>query len=189
MGPKAGRAAVLLVDHVLPLVVPPIRQLARSGGGGGGSPRRVRGACAAVAGGSGAAGGEAASPESAGSDAGGGDHAAAPPYGYRVEGAGSAEADGLYVREGEYAGAPLFKKGRLWLLRYRLRSGNAWWYIADRDNLDKDDGDLYRVKCDLAPISRRSPTHHFGRPDLPPDLPAGAPPRTRRRSRPLAVAG
>ena len=114
---------------------------------------------------------------------------AAPPYGYRVEGAGSAEANGLYVREGEYAGAPLFKKGRLWLLRYRLRSGNAWWYIADRDNLDKDDGDLYRVKCDLAPISRRSPTHHFGRPDIPPDLPAGAPPRRRRRSRPPAVAG
>ena len=32
------------------------------------------------------------------------------PYGYRVEGAGSAEADGLYVRDGEYGGAPLFKK-------------------------------------------------------------------------------
>ena len=32
------------------------------------------------------------------------------PHGYRVEGAGSAEADGLYVRDGEYGGAPLFKK-------------------------------------------------------------------------------
>ena len=37
--------------------------------------------------------------------------ALAPPYGYRVEGAGSAEVDGLYVRDGEYGGAPLFKKG------------------------------------------------------------------------------
>ena len=70
-----------------------------------------------------------------------------PPYGYRVEGAGTTEADGLYVRDGEYCGAPLFKKGRLWLLRYRLQSGNLWWYIADKDNLDKDDGDLYRIKC------------------------------------------
>ena len=56
---------------------------------------------------------------------GSGDMTYSTPHGYRVEGAGSAEADGLYVREGEYAGAPLFKKGRLWLLRYRLRSGNA----------------------------------------------------------------
>ena len=74
--------------------------------------------------------------------------ALAPPYGYRVEGAGSAEVDGLYVRDGEYGGAPLFKKGRLWLLRYRIpSSGNLWWYIADKDSLDKDDGDMYRIRC------------------------------------------
>ena len=41
---------------------------------------------------------------------GSGDMTYSTPHGYRVEGAGSAEADGLYVRDGEYGGAPLFKK-------------------------------------------------------------------------------
>ena len=62
---------------------------------------------------------------------------------------GSPEVDGLYVRDGEYDGVPLFKKGQLWLLRYRMRSsGDTWWYIADKDQLDVDDGDYYRVKDD-----------------------------------------
>ena len=135
--------------------------------------------------------GDGAGGGGAGGDA-GGDAAARSsvyPYGYRVDGAGSAEVDGLYVRDGEYGGAPLFKKGRLWLLRYRIpSSGNLWWYIADndlspkpisspnpisnpnetqclsltltlsppltptryiadKDSLDKDDGDLYRIRC------------------------------------------
>ena len=65
---------------------------------------------------------------------GSGDMTYSTPHGYRVEGAGSAEANGLYVREGEYAGAPLFKKGRLWLLRYRLRSSGALcWFIAHEE--------------------------------------------------------
>ena len=66
-----------------------------------------------------------------------------------VEGAGVPDANGLYVRDGEYEGAPLFKKGQWWLLRYFLpRSGNHWWYIADKDQLSRDDGDLYRIKSE-----------------------------------------
>ena len=101
----------------------------------------------------------------AGGDLGGGAgggaaaRASVSPHGYRVEGAGSAEVDGLYVRDGEYGGAPLFKKGRLWLLRYRVpssglgradgRTAHLWWYIADKDSLHADDGDLYmyRIRC------------------------------------------
>jgi len=103
--------------------------------------------------------------DDAGGDVGGGAgggaaaRASVSPHGYRVEGAGSAEVDGLYVRDGEYGGAPLFKKGRLWLLRYRVpssglgradgRTAHLWWYIADKDSLHADDGDLYmyRIRC------------------------------------------
>lgn len=69
------------------------------------------------------------------------------PWGYRVSGAGTPEANGFYRREGEYKGMALFAKGRLWLLRYALRSGDTWWYIADSEQLESDDGDLYRVRC------------------------------------------
>ena len=80
------------------------------------------------------------------------DEASAPlasvPAGYRVYGSGVANANGLYVYSGQsYGGAPRFEKGQLWLLRYTLRSGNRYWYIADKDQLDRDDGDLYRVRA------------------------------------------
>ena len=76
-----------------------------------------------------------------------------------VKGAGYRVANGAYTRDGEYGGAPLFKKGRLWLLRYRVpssglgradgRTAHLWWYIADKDSLHADDGDLYmyRIRC------------------------------------------
>ena len=72
----------------------------------------------------------------------------AGPGGFLVTGAGSEEVNGFYKREGDYGGAPLFTKEKWWLLRYTMKSGNSWWYIADKGNLDKDDGDMYRVRHD-----------------------------------------
>lgn len=63
-----------------------------------------------------------------------------------VKGAGYRVANGAYTRDGEYGGAPLFKNGQLWLLRYRMPRGTHYWYIADKDRLDVDAGDLYRVR-------------------------------------------
>ena len=68
------------------------------------------------------------------------------PGAFLASGAGIPQANGLYVREGTYSGAPLFKNGQLWLLRYTIGS-TKFWYIADKDLLAVDDGDLYRVKC------------------------------------------
>ena len=76
----------------------------------------------------------------------------------RVSGAGVPSCNGLYLRDGDYAAAPLFKHvgGRWWMLRYSMPSGNMYWYIADKNQLDHDVGDLYRIKsrgplppCDL----------------------------------------
>ena len=65
-----------------------------------------------------------------------------------VSGAGVEAANGEYVRDGEFAAAPVFKhpEGRWWMIRYRLPNGSFYWYIADRNRLDTDAGDLYRVK-------------------------------------------
>ena len=63
-----------------------------------------------------------------------------------MEGAGSRVANGLYRREGQYNGAPVFKKGGWWVVRYTLPSGGVYWYICDGAQLDVDDGDLYRVR-------------------------------------------
>lgn len=68
------------------------------------------------------------------------------PGAYYISGAAVAQANGVYARDGTYSGAPLFKNGQLWLLRYTLPSGDRHWYIADKDQLDQDKGDLYRVK-------------------------------------------
>lgn len=62
-----------------------------------------------------------------------------------VSGAGVGPANGTYERDGEYEGAPLFKNGDQWMLRYRMPSGNLRWYIADRHQLSSDDGDLYWI--------------------------------------------
>ena len=68
----------------------------------------------------------------------------------RVSGAGSSAANGLYTKDGEYRGAPKYvhEDGQLWMLRYTLRSGAKFWYIADKDRLDVDPGDLYRIRSD-----------------------------------------
>ena len=91
-----------------------------------------------------------------------------PPYGYRVEGAGTTEADGLYVRDGEYCGAPLFKKGRLWLFRYRMHnSGQIFWFLAHEEAMRArdvghtlpagTDSQLYCARSNklLPPLGRR----------------------------------
>jgi len=65
-----------------------------------------------------------------------------------VSGAGCIAADGVYTRSGEFQGVARFihQVGQLWLIRYRLPNGSNWWYIADKDQLDRNDGDLYRVR-------------------------------------------
>ena len=64
------------------------------------------------------------------------------PVAVEVSGAGLELVCGTYARDGSYGGAPLFKKGQVWLLRYRMpASGHHFWYLADKDNLTTDDGD------------------------------------------------
>ena len=46
--------------------------------------------------------------------------------------------------------------GGRWLLRYKVRR-NYYWYIADKDNLARDDGDLYRLLCRGAEDEQRPP--------------------------------
>ena len=67
------------------------------------------------------------------------------PGAFYVTGAAIPQANGLFYRDGTYSGAPLYKNGQLWLLRYLIGS-SRFWYIADKDQLDRDYGDLYRVK-------------------------------------------
>eukprot|EP00308_Calcidiscus_leptoporus_P008945 CAMPEP_0119362928 /NCGR_PEP_ID=MMETSP1334-20130426/9810_1 /TAXON_ID=127549 /ORGANISM="Calcidiscus leptoporus, Strain RCC1130" /LENGTH=457 /DNA_ID=CAMNT_0007378199 /DNA_START=57 /DNA_END=1430 /DNA_ORIENTATION=- len=71
-----------------------------------------------------------------------------------VSGAGVDFVNGIYVRDGTYGGVPLFKNGQTWLLRYRLQSGAHFWYLADKDRLDVDDGDYYRIRSEarLPPV-------------------------------------
>jgi hypothetical protein len=71
-----------------------------------------------------------------------------------VEGAGLVTVNGRYELDGCYSqgdgsrGAIKYSQGRTWLLRYRLPSGRACWYLADSTQLTKDDGDYYRVHCE-----------------------------------------
>ena len=81
--------------------------------------------------------------------------AAAPtvvPRAYVVEGGGFAPANGTYTRDGDYGGSPkwVHADGQIWLIRYRLPSGSHYWYVADKDQLSRDDGDYYRVKTEAA---------------------------------------
>ncbi len=67
------------------------------------------------------------------------------PAAIAVSGAGVSAVNGVYVRDGTYGGVPLYKNGQVWLLRYRLPAGMHFWYLADKDRLDVDDGDYYRI--------------------------------------------
>ena len=68
--------------------------------------------------------------------------------GVSVSGAGVPACNGEYSRDGEYSGCPLFKNGQWWMLRYRMPSGSHMWYIADKDQLNVDSGDLYRIRTE-----------------------------------------
>ena len=73
------------------------------------------------------------------------------PYAFVVEDAGYDPVNGRYERDGDYEGSPKFvhSDGQIWMLRYRLPNGSRYWYIADKDQLSRDDGDYYRVKTEL----------------------------------------
>ncbi len=85
------------------------------------------------------------------------------PYGYKVENAGYEPANGLYVHGGSYQGAPLFTKGRLWLLRYQMPSGKHSWFIADKNNLDSDNARQTRARTPGSQISAPSAAHALRR--------------------------
>ena len=91
------------------------------------------------------------------------------PTAIQVSGAGSTEANGRFVRDGDYGGCPRYVLNNLWILRsalarayhaerglappsqygrYTMPSGVFFWYITDKNRLDRDDGDLYRVRSD-----------------------------------------
>ena len=70
------------------------------------------------------------------------------PAAIAVSGAGVSAVNGVYVRDGTYGGVPLYKNGQVWLLRYRLPAGMHFWYLADKDRLDVDDGDYYRIRSE-----------------------------------------
>eukprot|EP00933_Yihiella_yeosuensis_P079418 TRINITY_DN919_c2_g1_i2.p1 TRINITY_DN919_c2_g1~~TRINITY_DN919_c2_g1_i2.p1 ORF type:complete len:242 (-),score=40.75 TRINITY_DN919_c2_g1_i2:487-1212(-) len=65
------------------------------------------------------------------------------PAAYEVSGAGFPQANGRYVRDGMYEGAPLYKKDNLWLFRSRVN----WftWCIGDKDRIEESQGDLYKT--------------------------------------------
>ena len=75
-----------------------------------------------------------------------------------VSGAGIADVNGRYELDGEFTnnmerdspdlGTVKYVKGQLWLLRWRMNSGNTFWYVADSTQLERNDGDYYRVRSD-----------------------------------------
>lgn len=54
-----------------------------------------------------------------------------------ASGAGVSACNGVYTRDGEYSGSPVFKHsgGAWWMLRYDMPSGRKYWYIADKNRL------------------------------------------------------
>jgi len=82
----------------------------------------------------------------------------------QVTGAGSEVANGVFVRDGVYTGfageyrtgAPLFKNGEWWMIRYRMPSGSFRWYISDSRTLGREVGDLYyTISCAAEPPTDR----------------------------------
>lgn len=87
-------------------------------------------------------------------DAGTGDYGAEPaptlqlvvegPASFVARGAGAADANGAYARDGMYEGAPLYKNGDWWL--YRGRANDYRWMIGHREKIDVSEGDLYQAQ-------------------------------------------
>ena len=65
---------------------------------------------------------------------------------YTVQGAGTSKCNGTYLPATEFDGVPSYINGDVLLLRWRMGNGDQWWYLADRNSLDRKRGDYYRVK-------------------------------------------
>ena len=51
-----------------------------------------------------------------------------------------------YLPSTEFDGVPSYINGDVLLLRWRMGNGDQWWYLANRNSLDRKRGDYYRVK-------------------------------------------
>ena len=65
---------------------------------------------------------------------------------YTVQGAGTSKCNGTYLPATEFDGVLSYINGNVLLLRWRMGNGDQWWYLADRNSLDRKRGDYYRVK-------------------------------------------
>jgi Ca2+-binding EF-hand superfamily protein len=65
---------------------------------------------------------------------------------YTVQGAGTSKCNGTYLPATEFDGVLSYVNGNVLLLRWRMGNGDQWWYLADRNSLDRKRGDYYRVK-------------------------------------------
>ncbi|RJU83967.1 MAG: hypothetical protein DWC05_07500, partial [Candidatus Poseidoniales archaeon] len=65
---------------------------------------------------------------------------------YTVQGAGTSKCNGTYLPSTEFDGVPSYINGEVLLLRWRMGNGDQWWYLANRNSLDRKRGDYYRVK-------------------------------------------
>ena len=65
---------------------------------------------------------------------------------YTVQGAGTSKCNGTYLPSIEFDGVPSYINGDVLLLRWRMGNGDQWWYLANRNSLDRKRGDYYRVK-------------------------------------------
>ena len=65
---------------------------------------------------------------------------------YTVQGAGTSGCNGTYLLSTEFDGVPSYINGEVLLHRWRMGNGDQWWYLANRNSLDRKRGDYYRVK-------------------------------------------
>ena len=65
---------------------------------------------------------------------------------YTVQGAGTSKCNGTYLPSTEFDGVASYINGEVLLLRWRMGNGDQWWYLANRNSLDRKRGDYYRVK-------------------------------------------
>lgn len=65
---------------------------------------------------------------------------------YTVQGAGTSKCNGTFLPATDFDGVPSYINGDVLLLRWRMGNGDQWWYLADRNSLDRKRGDYYRVK-------------------------------------------
>jgi len=73
----------------------------------------------------------------------------------RVEGAGVEAVNGIYEAVGFHDGVPMFVYRGVALLRCALPSGSRFWYLCNKNQINVDDGDYYRIYSaeELPPMS------------------------------------